>query len=211
MLKTKYEDQQKKNPQTPYNAPPQDVVEQIGLEACQPVKTSSAELPTNEGSAIQSAASGEIQERRMLAKRLLQEEGFDNYKSACRAANRTASRPRAPLPQPQDSAHEGLFTTVAQMLAANAVQIERENQNLWQESRLLKLEARVEGVNRLGNLLAIPGTDAKFKLDIQKRMTLAMSQLNEPEPTPAAPSPLCPRPQLRGVTSPGEMYNILEE
>ena len=200
-----YEDQQKKNPQTRYNTPPQDVVEQIGLEACQPVKTSSAELPTNEGSAIQSAAIGEIQERRTLAKRRLQEEGLDHDKAACRAANRTASRPRAPPPQPQVSAHEGLFSTVGQMMAANTVQTECENQKLRQESRLLKLEE----VNRLGNLLAIPGTDAKFKLDIQEKMALAMSQLNEPEPTPAAPSPLCPPPQLRGVTSPGEMQDGL--
>ena len=106
---------------------------------------SSAELPTNEGSAIQSAAIGEVQDRRTLAKRRLQEGGLDDDKSACRATNRTVSRPRAPPLQPQISAHA---------------------------------------------------------------MRTVFGTLDEPEPSPAVPSPLYPPSQLRGMMSAGERVNL---
>ena len=68
---TAYEREMKKNPPSRYNTKPAEVVEQIGLEACQPVKTAGAALTEEDGHGTQEEAIEKVKEKRASAKHRL--------------------------------------------------------------------------------------------------------------------------------------------
>ena len=91
-----------KNPQTRYNALPREVIEQIGLEACQPQKLAGAALE-EDGDELQNAAMERVASNKHGAKRKLTEEGITDEK-AINTAILTDQRTRSP--QGRKSQHQ---------------------------------------------------------------------------------------------------------
>ena len=135
---TAYELEMKKNPPSRYNTPPAEVVEQIGLEACQPVKTAGAALPEEDGHGTQEEAIEQVKQKRASAKRRLQDEGMGDDKVALRAANKTATRPRMERQQPS-SVHDGLLNSIGQFLQQDVHNSHVQSMKTFQKAKLLKL------------------------------------------------------------------------
>ena len=79
---TAYELEMKKNPSSRYDTPPSEVVEQIGLEACQLVKAAGAALTEEDGHGTQEDAIDQVKQRRASAECRFQDEGMGEHKVA---------------------------------------------------------------------------------------------------------------------------------
>ena len=179
---TAYELEMKKNPFPRYNTPPAEVVEQIGLEACQPVKTASAALTEEDGDGTQEEAIEQVKQKRASAKRRLQDEGMGDDKVALRAANKTATRPRMERQQPS-SVHDGLLNSIGQFLQQDVHNSHVQSMKTFQEAKLLKQEE----LKRLGDLYKMKGKSEAFKSSIQKQMEKVASEKSNDEPPPPPP------------------------
>ena len=179
---TAYELEMKKNPFPRYNTPPAEVVEQIGLEACQPVKTASAALTEEDGDGTQEEAIEQVKQKRASTKHRLQDYGMGDDKVALRAANKTAIRQHMERQQ-QSSVHDGLLNSIGQFLQQDVHNSHVQSIKTFQEVKLLKLEE----LKRLGDLYKMKGTSEAFKSSIQKQMEKVASEKSNDEPPPPPP------------------------
>ena len=86
-----YELEMKKNPASRYITQPAEVVEQVGLEACQPVKAAGAALTEEDGHVTQEEAIEQVKRERERESRL-QDKGMGDDKVALRAETRLLTR-----------------------------------------------------------------------------------------------------------------------
>jgi hypothetical protein len=80
MLFRNFEKESEKNLQNRYTAPPQEVIDQIGEEACKPEKLPGASLE-EEGDDLQKTAMERVARNKQGAKRKLTEEGISEEKA----------------------------------------------------------------------------------------------------------------------------------
>ena len=93
-----FEKEAEKNQQNRYTAPPQEVVDQIGADACRLQKLSGTSLEEN-GNEVQNAAMDSVAHQKQRAKRKLTEEGLTDEKAINRSAYKTATRPQVVAPE----------------------------------------------------------------------------------------------------------------
>ena len=106
-----------KNPQTRYNALPREVIEQIGLEACQPQKLAGAALE-EDGDELQNAAMERVARNKQGAKRKLTEEGITDEKAINRSAYKIATRPQ--VAAPEAGSLDAMFSSIGTLMHAEA-------------------------------------------------------------------------------------------
>ena len=181
-----------KNPQTRYNALPREVIEQIGLEACQPQKLAGAALE-EDGDDLQNAAMERVARNKQNAKRKLTEEGTTDEKVINRSAYKTTTRPQ--VAAPEAGSLDAMFSSIGALMDAEAKRSLREDVKLSHEASLLNIEK----MSRLGALLQLPGTTPEFKKSIQAQMEQIAREMSEP--AQGAPQ-LDASPQSAGILSP---------
>lgn len=192
-----FEKQAEKNPQNRYTTPPQEVIDQIGEEACRPQKFPGASL--EDGDDLQNAAMERVASKKQGAKRKLTEEGMTDEKAVNRAAYKTATRPQAAAPEA--SSLDLMFSSIGALMSVEAKRADREDTKAKHEVDLVNIEKMA----RLGSLLQLPGTTAQFKKSIQEQMEkLAASDITEEAAPPLDSSPagiLSPQGPARSISS----------
>jgi hypothetical protein len=173
MIFRDFEKESEKNPQNRYTAPPQEVIDQIGEEACRPQKLPGASLE-EEGDDLQKTAMERVARNKQGAKRKLTEEGISEDKAINRAAYRTATRPQTAAPEA--GSLDVMFSSIGALMSAEAKKSQREEVKMSHEASLLNIKK----MSRLGALLQLPGTTSAFKMSIQAQMEQIAREMSEP-------------------------------
>jgi hypothetical protein len=154
------EKQQEKNPQNRYTAPPQEVLDQIGADACKPQKLQGASLE-EDCDELQNIAMERVARNNQATKRKLTEEGISDEKIN-RNAYKTATRPQTAAPEA--GSLDVMFSSTGALMSAEAKKSQREEVKMSHEASLLNIEK----MSRHGALLQLPGTTSAFKTPLSR-------------------------------------------